>query len=100
MEYGDSYEGEALKSLENSLGWKMRPCGLFMHSKLQYLAATPDGLVDDGIVEGQRFLACKDVKKVGTFLLQLFIARTYGSKISQISADAKPGFDSGSTGNF
>ncbi|GFR11119.1 yqaJ domain-containing protein [Trichonephila clavata] len=73
MEYGESHEGEALKSLENALGLKIRPCGLFIHPKLQYLAATPDGLVDDGIVEVKCPASCQDITPNQAISLKKFL---------------------------
>ncbi|GFQ76269.1 yqaJ domain-containing protein [Trichonephila clavata] len=73
MEYGESHEGEALKSLENSLSLKIRPCGLFIHPKLQYLAATPDRLVDYGIVEVKCPTSCQDITPDEAISLKKFL---------------------------
>ncbi|GFQ64615.1 yqaJ domain-containing protein [Trichonephila clavata] len=77
MEYGESHEGEALKSLENSLGLKINLCRLFIHPKLQYLAATPDGLVDDGIVEAKCPASCQDITPDAISLIKFLFWKIY-----------------------
>lgn len=50
--YGKEKEPIAIESLEALLGKKVREAGLFVDEKLPWLAATPDGLIDeDTIVE-------------------------------------------------
>lgn len=51
-DYGKENEINALNALENILNKKIQPCGLFVHKDEPYLAASPDGLIDnDFIVE-------------------------------------------------
>lgn len=50
--YGIENEPIAKKSIEIKLCVHILPCGLFVHKKLTFLAASPDGLIDNkGIVE-------------------------------------------------
>lgn len=51
-EYGKSNEEKAKLELAESLGVEIGECGLFVHPELQFLGATPDGVIgDDTIVE-------------------------------------------------
>lgn len=47
IEYGKKYEKNALKELENELKTTIKECGLFIDKDLQYLGATPDGILED-----------------------------------------------------
>lgn len=47
MFYGRTHEAEAVRCLEAELGVKVRRCGLFIDHHLPYLAASPDGIIDD-----------------------------------------------------
>lgn len=50
--HGRENEKTALEDLQSSLGITIRPCGLFADDQLEFLGATPDGIIDDGgIVE-------------------------------------------------
>lgn len=50
------------KCLEIKLGVNIQSCGLFVHRKLTFLAASPDGLIDnDGIVEIKCPASIKDM---------------------------------------
>lgn len=49
--YGIQYENVAKDAFETLTKMKIVPCGLFIDKKLNFLAASPDGLVDDGIIE-------------------------------------------------
>lgn len=51
-DWGRKHENLAIKELENKIGKKIEPCGLFVDFNNQFLAATPDGLIgEQGIVE-------------------------------------------------
>lgn len=47
-EYGKINESVAIKQLEKQLDIKIESCGLFIHPKELVLAATPDGIINDG----------------------------------------------------
>lgn len=49
--HGRKYESRALKKLEEEKEVHVKPCGLFVAPKYPFLAATPDGLTDDFLVE-------------------------------------------------
>ncbi|XP_047023593.1 uncharacterized protein LOC124632693 isoform X2 [Helicoverpa zea] len=50
--YGKAHEGTAIADLENKIGKKITPCGLFVCMDKPYLGASPDGLLGtDGLVE-------------------------------------------------
>ncbi|VVC39032.1 Restriction endonuclease type II-like,YqaJ viral recombinase,Exonuclease, phage-type/RecB, C- [Cinara cedri] len=50
--YGIENEPMAKKDFEKKFDFKIEPAGLFIHTKLNYLAASPDGLIGkDAIVE-------------------------------------------------
>ena len=52
LEYGRENGANALRQMEEELGIRILPCGLFIDDTVPQLAATPDGLVkDDTIVE-------------------------------------------------
>lgn len=60
--YGIENEPIAKKCLEIKLGVNIQSCGLFVHRKLSFLAASPDGLIDnDGIVEIKCPASIKDM---------------------------------------
>ncbi|XP_046141668.1 uncharacterized protein LOC114881703 [Osmia bicornis bicornis] len=50
LEYGRENEANALRQLEDELGIRIRPCGLFIDASVPYLGATPDGIVDDDTI--------------------------------------------------
>lgn len=47
-EYGKINKGVAVTQLEKQLNIKISNCGLFIHPKELVLAASPDGIIDDG----------------------------------------------------
>lgn len=47
-EYGKMNESVALAQLEKQLDIKISGCGLFIHPEIPILAATPDGILNDG----------------------------------------------------
>lgn len=50
--YGNKNEPLALAEIEKQTGLEITKCGLFVDRNLQYLAASPDGLIgNDGIIE-------------------------------------------------
>lgn len=50
--HGLQYEGIAIAKFETTMGLKVDKCGLFIHERLPFLAASPDGLIGkDGIIE-------------------------------------------------
>ncbi|XP_050520345.1 uncharacterized protein LOC126893863 [Daktulosphaira vitifoliae] len=50
--YGIYYEKVAINEFENKMNIKIEPCGVFIDENLNYLVASPDGLIGkDGIVE-------------------------------------------------
>lgn len=50
--FGKKHELLAVEQLERQIGKKIEPCGLFIDREQYFLAASPDGLIDDlGIVE-------------------------------------------------
>ena len=49
--HGRKYEARALKKLEEERGVVVQSCGLFVSAKYPYLAATPDGITTDHIIE-------------------------------------------------
>ena len=57
-------EAEALQLLDSLLaaqGLQLRPCGLFVDTEAGYLAASPDGVLDeDTLVEVKCPLKCRD----------------------------------------
>ncbi|GBO41368.1 hypothetical protein AVEN_132411-1 [Araneus ventricosus] len=62
MKYGQDNEDNAVRSLQESVNLKVRRCGLFVNPNIRYLAASPDGLIDDdGIVEVKCPASCKDL---------------------------------------
>ena len=61
VQFSLANEQAAKKTLELKLGKKITPCGLFIHPKIPFLGASPDGLIDhDGIVEIKCPSATKD----------------------------------------
>ncbi|CAG9763584.1 unnamed protein product [Ceutorhynchus assimilis] len=51
-DYGNKYESVARNALEKLIGKKIEPCGLFIDQEQQFLAASPDGIIEEkGIVE-------------------------------------------------
>ncbi|XP_071579401.1 uncharacterized protein [Temnothorax nylanderi] len=66
VQYGTKNEDVARESIENALNISIKRCGLFIDSKIPFLGASPDGLIeDDGIVEikcpfAARFLTPED----------------------------------------
>ncbi|GBN25053.1 hypothetical protein AVEN_65053-1 [Araneus ventricosus] len=62
MNYGQDNEDNAVRALQDSVNLKDRRCGLFVNPNIGYLAASPDGLIDDdGIVEVKCPASCKDL---------------------------------------
>lgn len=52
LEWGKTNEAQAIEELGKLIHKNIQPCGLFIDKNNSYLAATPDGLIDDdGIVE-------------------------------------------------
>lgn len=50
--HGIEKEPIAIKAFETKRNKKVKPCGLFVHKEHCFLAASPDGLIeDDGIIE-------------------------------------------------
>ena len=47
LEYGVTHENMAIKQFEIFSGKKVSKCGLFVDDRLRFLAASPDGLVDE-----------------------------------------------------
>lgn len=59
--YGIQNEPLARECLQERLGVNIMPCGLFVDKKLNFLAASPDGLIDDdSIVEIKCPVSIKD----------------------------------------
>ncbi|KAL4135161.1 hypothetical protein QTP88_006804 [Uroleucon formosanum] len=68
IKYGIENEPIAKICLEIKLGVNIQPCGLFVHRKLTFMAASPDGLIDnDGIVEIKCPASIKDMIPEATF---------------------------------
>lgn len=66
--YGIQNEPIAKNCLETKLGVFVQPCGLFVHKKLTFLAASPDGLIEnEGIVEVKCPASIKDMKPKEAF---------------------------------
>ena len=62
VQFGLANEQVAKKALKLKLGKEITPCGLFIHSEIPYLGASPDALIDnDGIVEIKCPFSAKDV---------------------------------------
>ncbi|GBN42654.1 hypothetical protein AVEN_134328-1 [Araneus ventricosus] len=51
MKYDQDNEDNAVRVLQESFNLKVWHCGLFVNWNIGYLVASPDGLIDDGIVE-------------------------------------------------
>jgi hypothetical protein len=51
MQHGLDYEAEAKREYEKLTGRTVRPCETIDHPFIELLAATPDGLVEDGLIE-------------------------------------------------
>ena len=49
-QWGNDHEGEALAALESDQGVFVQACGSIQHPKNEWLAASPDGLVDSNTV--------------------------------------------------
>ncbi|KAL4119944.1 hypothetical protein QTP88_012696 [Uroleucon formosanum] len=65
-DYGKATEPQAIAALEKQLKCKVNQCGLIIDEHFSYLAASPDGLInDDFIVENKCPFGIKDTK---TFL--------------------------------
>lgn len=61
MKYGRRHEKDAINELE-SLDIIVQPCGLFIDDEFNFLAATPDGLLNDnGIVEIKCPASCSEM---------------------------------------
>ena len=52
IQHGRQNEQRALAQLGDLLGRDVRPCGLFVDPKTGYLAASPDGLLDEEVRPG------------------------------------------------
>lgn len=51
MQWGIDNEGTAKEAYEKRTGRKIRPAGYIDHPSIEYCGATPDGYVDDGLIE-------------------------------------------------
>lgn len=51
VKHGKKYETVALEQFERENGQKTLKCGLFVNPKIPYLGASPDGIIDDTVVE-------------------------------------------------
>lgn len=61
MEYGRRHEETARRELQNEIGEDILRCGLFIDRDHPYLGASPDGLVEGGIVEIKCPASAKDM---------------------------------------
>ncbi|CAI6360196.1 unnamed protein product [Macrosiphum euphorbiae] len=59
-EYGKSMEPLAIKEAKKKIGQTINTCGLFIDTKKPFLAATPDGIIDDCLVEIKCPFSAKD----------------------------------------
>lgn len=61
MKYGRKHERDALDELAKT-NIQVNPCGLFIDKEFPFLAATPDGLIEDeGILEIKCPLSCSNL---------------------------------------
>lgn len=51
MMWGTQTEPEAIAAYETATGAIVRPCGFYDHPRIDLFGATPDGLIDDGVLE-------------------------------------------------
>jgi predicted phage-related endonuclease len=51
MEHGIEFEPEAKKRYTEITGRSIRPTGFLDHPEIEFFGATPDGFVDDGLIE-------------------------------------------------
>lgn len=61
--YGKAFEGNAVAQYEKISGNTVLPAGLFVDETLSFLAATPDGVLEDGkgIIEVKCPITCRDL---------------------------------------
>ncbi|KAI5646809.1 yqaJ-like viral recombinase domain-containing protein [Phthorimaea operculella] len=51
MERGRRLEASVIKTVQNLLKKKVKPCGLFLSAQYPMIAATPDGICKDAVIE-------------------------------------------------
>ena len=51
MRWGLDTEQDARREYESATGSIVRPCGYFDHPRIDMFGGTPDGLIDDGLIE-------------------------------------------------
>lgn len=51
MERGRKLESSVIKTVQNKLKKKVKPCGLFLSRQYPMIAATPDGICSDAVIE-------------------------------------------------
>ncbi|CAD6216054.1 GSCOCG00011258001-RA-CDS, partial [Cotesia congregata] len=60
--YAEENEKKAIEELEKKIKKKIIPCGLFIDKDIEFLGASPDGLIDtDGIIEIKCFASANNL---------------------------------------
>ncbi|GBO24640.1 hypothetical protein AVEN_219042-1 [Araneus ventricosus] len=84
MKYGKKHEKDAIEELKK-MGIKIKSSGLFIDENLPFLAATPDGLIDDdGTVEIKCPSSCSDLTPEESILKRKITLRTIDKKNNKI----------------
>ena len=91
VQFGLANEQVAKEALELKLGKKITPCGLFIHSEIPYLGASPDGLIDnDGIVEIKCPFSAKDVSVDYAIEHNINVRRIFDRKNKDLMSKSHP----------
>ncbi|GBM51756.1 hypothetical protein AVEN_175321-1 [Araneus ventricosus] len=84
MKYGKKHEKDAIEELKK-MGIKIKSSGLFIDENLSFLAATPDGLIDDdGTVEIKCPSSCNDLTPEESILKRKITFWTIDKKNNKI----------------